>query len=389
MFFVKLAFPASVASLSLAVFAADIQMTPVGGATVSVVQSAPEYNSWPMVQSLGDKVVCAYSRGSAHTIHEGRRGVYARTSLDGGKTWGDEICVVNDPAVGEVTIGKGVDGNGAMLLWVRRWGARKGHDLYRTKDGISFDKISSPSFSPMPMQVTDVFHVPGKGMMSLWFAGEYRNKTDGHSWGTLTSTDNGRTWVQRTVEGNLPKSDWPTEQCAVHIGEGRILAIARSEGGGGQQFQITSTDYGVTWKRARTNIKDVRESTPSLICDPKTGMLFNYYYQRGAKKLKRRVVSADFIFSRPGEWPMPETIAQGNEARAYDAGNVNATVFGDRHLMALYTGTTSDTSVFVVEAPPLRKTKVVFPSIPGISSGRAGSSGRSAMNVQVHPGENR
>jgi hypothetical protein len=123
----------------------------------------------------------------------------------------------------------------------------------------------------MPMQVTDVFHFPGKGLMSLWFAGEYRNKTDGHSWGTLTSTDNGRTWVQRTVEGNLPKSEWPTEQCAVHIGEGRILAIARSEGGGGQQFQITSTDYGVTWKRARTNIKDVRESTPSLICDPKTG----------------------------------------------------------------------------------------------------------------------
>ena len=309
---------------------------------VSVVQDAPGYNSWPMVQTLVGKVVCAYSKGSGHTIGEGARGVYARTSSDGGATWGTEVCVANDPSVGEVTVGKGLDEGGAMLLWVRRWGGRKGHDLYRTADGATFDRIASPELSPMPMQVTDV--------MSLWFAGAYGKSEGGHSWGTLTSRDNGRTWMQHTVEADIDKSDWPTELSAVYLGGGRILAVGRSEDGGAQ-FQIVSSDGGKTWKRARTNIRDVRESTPSLIHDPATGLVANYYYHRGAKKLKRRTVLADFIFGNPERWPDPETLAEGRETRPHDAGNVNATRCGNRHLLALYTGTEHDTAVLTIAAP--------------------------------------
>ena len=335
---------------SLAAEAGMARMTPCGEAQAFVVQAPPSYNSWPMIQTVGGKLVCAYSRGSAHTIGEGKRDVFARTSEDGGRTWGAEVCVANDQTIGEVTIGKGLDYDGAMLLWVRRWGGKKGHDLYRTADGKTFEKISSPEFSPMPMQVTDVFKVPGVGLVSLWFAGQYSKKDGGHSWGTLTSSDNGRTWTQRVVEDDLPKSEWPTEQSAVHLGGGRILAIARSEGGGGQQFQITSIDGGKSWKRAKTNIKDVCESTPSLIFDEKTGLVSNYYYQRGEKKLKRRVANGAFIFDHPAEWPVPETLAEGHEKRPHDAGNVNAAVFGDRHLLATYSGTDSDCAVFVVSA---------------------------------------
>ena len=84
-----------------------------------------EYNAWPMIQAVGEKLVCAYSRGSAHSIGEGCRGVFAKVSCDGGGTWSEETRVVNDPDVGEVTIGKGLDDKGAMLLWVRNW-ARQG-----------------------------------------------------------------------------------------------------------------------------------------------------------------------------------------------------------------------------------------------------------------------
>ena len=37
------------------------QMTPRGDAQVYVVQTPPSYNSWPMVQALGDRIVCATS----------------------------------------------------------------------------------------------------------------------------------------------------------------------------------------------------------------------------------------------------------------------------------------------------------------------------------------
>ena len=62
------------------------RMDACGGSRVSIVQDVPGYNSWPMIQTVGGRLVCAYSRGSAHTIGEGARGVYSRTSTDGGKT---------------------------------------------------------------------------------------------------------------------------------------------------------------------------------------------------------------------------------------------------------------------------------------------------------------
>ena len=321
-------------------------MDTFGDARAYVVQDVAGYNSWPMIQALNEKLVCVYSRGSGHTIDEGKRGVFARVSSNGGITWSTEVCVTNDPTVGEVTIGKGLDSNGAMLLWVRRWGKVKGHDLYRTEDGVKFKKIASPMLDPMPMQITDVFHVPGIGIVSLWFAGNYQNGPHS-SWGVLTSADDGHTWQQRTIEKNLEKFDWPTEQAGVWLGNGRILVVARSEGAG-YQFQITSSDSGATWKRTKTNITDVNASTPSLILDPKTGRLWNYYYHRGARKMKRRIADAAYIFDHPMEWPAPETLAQGHEKRSYDAGNVNATVLGERHFLATYTGSEKDTSVVVI-----------------------------------------
>lgn len=325
--------------------------------SVAVVQNPPGYNSWPMIQAVGSRLVCAYSRGSAHTIDEGVRGVYARFSDDEGKTWSKERCVVNDPSVGEVTVGKGLDESGAMLLWVRNWGKFRRHDLYRSMDGVTFEKIASPQLDPMPMQITDVFVVPGVGPMSLWFARDYK-KNIHHSWGVLTSADGGRTWTQRIIEQNLEKADWPTEPSGVFLGNGRILVVARSEMGG-CQFQITSDDCGRTWKREKTNITDVHESTPSLVFDPNSGLVANYYYQRGARKLKRRVVNASRIFDNPTEWPEPETLAEGHEKRSFDAGNVNATVLGGRHILATYTGTEHDTSVVAVSVPEIHPGSVV------------------------------
>lgn len=317
--------------------------------TPRVVQEAKGYNSWPMLQAIGKKLVCVYSRGSGHTIGEDARAVYARTSPDGGKTWTAETVVANSPGYGEVEVGKGLDADGAMLLWVRRIGKGEWrHDLYRTSDGVSFTLVVTPTLDVRPMQVTDVFAVPTVGLMALWFAGDYGDKPT-NAWGTLTSSDNGATWKQAVVESGLTKAEWPTEPAAVHLGDGRILAIGRTEVGP-TQFQLTSTDYGKTWTRTKTNIGDIKASTPSLILDAKTGLLSNYYYHRGAGVLRRRVVDPEHVCNQPLAWPPSESVAMGSKV-PYDAGNANATVIGDTHYVSFYSGKAPDTAVLVSALP--------------------------------------
>ena len=314
-----------------------------------VVQDVSGYNSWPMTQAIGQKLVCTYSRGTAHSIGEDVRAVYARTSTDGGKTWTAETVVADTPGFGEVTVGKGLDSKGAMLLWVRRIGGKGWfHDLYRSTDGEKFTLLATPELAVRPMQITDVFAVPGVGLMSLWFAGNYKDEPT-QSWGMVTSDDDGATWKQTTIEANLAKKDWPTEPSAVYLGEGRILAIGRTEGGPAQ-FQMVSTDSGATWKRERTNITDISASTPSLILDPKTGLLSNYYYQRGKGILWRRVADPQKIFDHPMDWAASDPVATGSLV-GIDSGNANATAIGGKHYVSFYSGKAPDTSVVVSEVP--------------------------------------
>lgn len=318
-----------------------------------VVQDAPGYNSWPMLQAIGGKLVCVYGRGKGHTIASDDRAVYARTSTDGGKTWSAETVVADAKGYGEVAVGKGLDSTGAMLLWVRRIGKNEWHhDLYRSTDGVKFTLITTPTLAVRPMQITDVFSVPKVGLMALWFGGDYSDKPT-QSWGRMTSSDDGKTWIQTPVESGLLKPDWPTEPAAVHLGEGKILAIARTETGP-SQFQMISTDYGATWTRTRTNISDVSASTPSLILDAKTGLLSNYYYERGRGILRRRVVDPGHVFDHPLSWPGSEAVATGSKV-TFDAGNANATVIGDTHYVSFYSGKAPDTSVVVTEIASPKK----------------------------------
>lgn len=321
-------------------------------AKTRVVQDAGGYNSWPMLQAIGDRLVCVYSRGTGHNIGEDVRAAYARTSNDGGRTWTSETVVADTPGYGEVPVGKGLDADGAMLLWVRRVGKDWQQNLYRTTDGVRFTLIATPRLAVRPMQITDVFAVPTAGLMSLWFAGDYGDKPT-NSWGTVTSKDNGATWTQTVIESGLPKAQWPTEPAAVWLGDGRILAIARTETGPAQ-WQLVSTDYGKTWKRTQTNISDVLCSTPSLVLDSKTGLLNNYYYHRGKGLLRRRVVDPRSIFDQSSRWPASEVVATGSDV-TFDAGNVNATAIGGTHYLSFYSGKGADTSVLALSMPAPKK----------------------------------
>lgn len=323
-----------------------------------VVEDSPAYNSWPMCHAVGQRLVCTYSRGSKHDIVEPHRGTYARVSDDLGRSWGEEHMVCNTPGYGDTPIGKGTDDQGRMLLW-NRMGADNDlrHGLFRSADGIEWELISQPDLPKDVVQITDIIHVPQVGMMAFWFAGHYSGNPE-NSWGKLISTDNGLTWQMEVIEEKLTIDEWVTEPSAIHLGEGRILIISRTECSADStqrgQFQITSTDYGKSWQKSRTNITDVYCSTPSLIWEKESNLLYNYYYLRGRGVLNRRVVDADYIFDHPTHWPAPETVVIGSAA-PFDSGNVNATVVDGKHYLSYYSGLAPHTAILVAEVSPLAK----------------------------------
>ena len=329
-----------------------------------VVEQRPGYNSWPMIQAVGEKLICIYSRGTKHDIFEGVRDVWAKTSSDGGKTWSDPVPVANAPDYGEVPIGKGLDEKGAALFWVRSFGGpRPHHSLYRTMDGRNFECLSTPNLAPLPMQITDIFHVPGRGLVALWFAGNYNDKDRHKCWGEVVSADGGRTWNQRTIGKDLSKDAWPTEPSVVRLDDGRLIGIARSERYAADkalQWQLESQNDGRTWTCRETNIRDVMASTPSLLLDSRKGLLYNYYYERGKGVLKCRVVDPERIWGNPSRWPAPEVVADGGDS-PWDAGNANATVAGGMHYVSYYSGNETNTSVLVAAlSPEAKPVKVIF-----------------------------
>ena len=74
----KKVFAAIAAACAAAFCAGAAEVSP--RAHLSVVQDVDGYNSWPMIQVTGGRLVCAYGRGKGHSV-EGSRGAYARTSM--------------------------------------------------------------------------------------------------------------------------------------------------------------------------------------------------------------------------------------------------------------------------------------------------------------------
>lgn len=319
------------------------------GVPVYTVEDDSAYNCWPMVQSIGKRLVCVYTMGNAHNPGEKGRGTFARTSDDGGRTWSERTVIAVSKDLAQSPVAKGRDKDGAALFWVRRFG--KGLPmmaLYRTRDGKKFELVSEPSLKGPLMQITDVFPVEGAGLMAFWFGGSYADDDKPRWWGVVTSRDNGRTWEQRPLCQYVSRSEWPTEPSAVVLGGGRILVIARCEDHRAQ-FQLTSTDNGANWKVAKTNIDDVMlgSCTPSLIYDRSTDTVCNYYFVRGEGALKVRRAKAAEVFGNPMAWPKPEILCWGNLDRSYDSGNANACSVDGKHYVAYYAGNEKKCKVLI------------------------------------------
>lgn len=299
------------------------------------------YNAFPFIGVVKDKLVCVYSVGKNHTGNTSVD-IFAKTSPNG-VIWSKAKKIISTENVRDTITGLGHDSLGIIYFWNRKGtpvNADCSFDLYKTSDGIVFTKKSSPVFDIKPSHIGDALHIPTVGVIS--FYNTYRATRN--SYGYVLTKDGGETWSQIEIASPTTQSDTPTEIYGVYIGDGKIIALGRSEDSAAM-FQIQSNDYGKTWETKKTNITDVYLSTPTLIYGD-DDYITVYYYNRADGKLKKRRAIASTVFENPSSWGEPSNIASG--AVGQDAGNANSVKFNGNNIIAYYSGTDTETSVIDV-----------------------------------------
>jgi hypothetical protein len=299
------------------------------------------YNAFPFIGTVNNKLVCVYSIGKSHTDNT-NVDIFAKTSPNG-VIWSKAKKIISTENVRDTITGLGHDSLGVIYFWNRKGtpvNADCSFDLYKTSDGIKFTKKSSPVFDIKPSHIGDALHIPTVGVIS--FYNTYR--ANRNSYGYVLTKDGGETWSQIEIASPTTQSDTPTEISGTYIGDGKILALGRSEDSAAM-FQIQSSDFGKTWETKITNITDVYLSTPTLIYDD-DGYITVYYYNRADGKLKKRKAIASTVFESATSWGEPSNIASGSVGQ--DAGNANSVKFNNNIIVVYYSGTDTETSVIDV-----------------------------------------
>lgn len=299
------------------------------------------YNAFPFIGTVNNKLVCVYSIGKSHTDNT-NVDIFAKTSPNG-VIWSKAKKIISTENVRDTITGLGHDSLGVIYFWNRKGtpvNADCSFDLYKTSDGINFTKKSSPVFDIKPSHIGGALHIPTVGVIS--FYNTYRENRN--SYGYVFTKDGGETWSQVEIANPSTQSDTPTEISGTYIGDGKILALGRSEDSAAM-FQIQSSDFGKTWETKITNITDVYLSTPTLIYDD-DGYITVYYYNRADGKLKKRKAIASTVFESATSWGEPSNIASGSVGQ--DAGNANSVKFNNNIIVVYYSGTDTETSVIDV-----------------------------------------
>ena len=299
------------------------------------------YNAFPFIGTVNNKLVCVYSIGKSHTDNT-NVDIFAKTSPNG-VIWSKAKKIISTENVRDTITGLGHDSFGVIYFWNRKGtpvNADCSFDLYKTSDGINFTKKSSPVFDIKPSHIGDALHIPTVGVIS--FYNTYR--ANRNSYGYVLTKDGGETWSQIEIASPTTQSDTPTEISGTYIGDGKILALGRSEDSAAM-FQIQSSDFGKTWETKITNITDVYLSTPILIYND-DGYITVYYYNRADGKLKKRKAIASTVFESATSWGEPSNIASGSVGQ--DAGNANSVKFNNNIIVVYYSGTDTETSVIDV-----------------------------------------
>ena len=304
-----------------------------------------KYSSWPMCLVVNNELVCAYTIGNSHNDNM-YSAIYAKVSSNG-VVWSAKKKIIDTFQERDGVTGKGNDTQGNALL-LNRVGPFDApwmyFELWKSNNGLDWECISKPTFATQVGHCGDIINVPSLGLVSF-----FNTYGSSRSWGYIVSEDDGVTWSQHIVESGLSATECPAEISAVYLGDGKILAMGRSESNDSthqNMWQMQSSDNGITWSREQTNIYGV-QNTPSILFDNASNQVTMYIMLRSSGNLVKYVKDADVIWNNPTSWGDATVISSG-WATGSDVGNVNAVRLDGNDFVSFYSGTPTQTGIYVM-----------------------------------------
>ena len=308
------------------------------GKTLNLIKPVG-YNCWPFIGTVGDNLVCLYSKGSNH--YDAGFNVYSIVSTNG-VIWSEPTLIFGSPNIRENITGKGQNSEGDLLIWLRKTQSDEKtiFELHKTTDGVSYSKVSEISINNDSFaHIGDIIWQPYSKSLTAF----YNTYGDTREWGVLRSSDDGVTWTQTPIETGISVSECPLEISGTYLNSGKMIAIGRNDSGeNAKLFQLESTNYGATWEKYTTNIDDTYQSTPSL-CNVKDELTL-FYYHRCTGKLRMRKNKYTDVWDTH-EWSESKVVALGSKS-PLDAGNVNATVWNEYLVASFYSGNEENTGIY-------------------------------------------
>lgn len=255
----------------------------------------------------GDDKVVRHSEGSAIELKDGRvllvyqemkKGdgdsdffpgwLVARTSRDGGRTWGEpRELVANEPGdtnVMEPGLVRLPDG-AIVLTFLRNHSLVAKTTTYPPTSAFAWvSRDDGRSFAPLavlwrekPLSLTNnALKRLGSGRLLLTVNRDSGAKGGPDHWqaGVLFSDDSGKTWTFGETWVDAPKRG-AMEPRVEETKDGRLLMVMRTQMG--SVYKSESRDGGKTWSRGEPLGVEAPESCPELLKMPSTGDLVLIY----------------------------------------------------------------------------------------------------------------